>query len=1005
MPERLGEKTVDELFGLFRTSGRPKYLAEVFDRTAPELLRLATHMAHDPASAEDLLQNTFLRAIRDARRYEPGRRVLPWLIGILENVAREEKRKIGRRPEPERLAQTKAENPISAAAESEFTAAVDEAIEALPETYRPVLVLHLRHGLQPSEIAHALRRSPGTVRSQLARGLQQLRGILPAGFASMLALTLSPARGLAAVRAEVMAGAASMAPTVPLILVSTMTTKKLLVAVGTALASLVLFLSWPEAEAADLSRDRDAEPAPVMAQQVPEGTAVPAEAEKVDRSTVSTAPADSTAPANLVVKVKDAQGKPAEAIGVIIRPLDQADPLLAEERQSSDHAGIARFEIWEAGMVDVRLDRSKGRRVQLQAGQTEHVELQLKANEVRGLVKDPLGAPIADAWIWVSPGGLADEAVLAVQSDADGRFLLRGMDPSYLVTAQAEDCQIGAPEAQPKNGEDLEIILERSGAGITGIVTDLEGEPIEGALVRIGTEAPPFHMIDPVKGGLDQLITNQAPITLVTDEEGWYRSSSAKVGSTISVFVRAQGKVGTSSKVSLRSGDWTRHDVVLETGSTIHGLVKDLEGRPVAGMAIASTASTYQKPTWLEPRTRTASDGSYRLSGLAAGSLKLRLQTGDGGALQESFELDVEETRRWDPVAGSGPRIGGRVLDAAGAPLVGMEIRMDGAPIERREVRTNEMGEFVFTDCLDFTYQLGVRDPEAVGRKEVAREATVRAGTADLLIKLEDDDRASAWLRAVALGPDGLPVKDARLRVMTADSVESGEGTVDGETGKLRVGPLLPGTVQLRLVSDLHPAIEIGEKELGVDEVLDLGVLSFGDGGKIGIRCTDQQGNTPQRVSLKIRGKDGEVPVSSLVPGVFTTDLLPVGGYEVVVWTHTQPITRKRVDVKKGEVADAAFEFVDGVRVRFELEGVSTEVTGGRKDLMARVGYQDAEGKEIAHTDHWFKEPGDVRWSQVFGAGAYRVEVRTGTGFVARGKFEVGDGDGAGEVVRLVFGR
>ncbi len=60
-------------------------------------------------------------------------------------------------------------------------------------------------------------------------------------------------------------------------------------------------------------------------------------------------------------------------------------------------------------------------------------------------------------------------------------------------------------------------------------------------------------------------------------------------------------------------------------------------------------------------------------------------------------------------------------------------------------------------------------------------------------------------------------------------------------------------------------------------------------------------------------------------------------------------------------------EFVDGLRMRFESEEVSTEVTGGRKDLMARVGYQDAEGNEIAHTDHWFREPGDVRGSQVFG--------------------------------------
>jgi len=47
MPDFPADMTVDHLFSLYRTSGRPRYLAGVFDRTAPELLRLAAHLARD----------------------------------------------------------------------------------------------------------------------------------------------------------------------------------------------------------------------------------------------------------------------------------------------------------------------------------------------------------------------------------------------------------------------------------------------------------------------------------------------------------------------------------------------------------------------------------------------------------------------------------------------------------------------------------------------------------------------------------------------------------------------------------------------------------------------------------------------------------------------------------------------------------------------------------------------------------------------------------------------
>ena len=90
--------------------------------------------------------------------------------------------------------------------QSDVASAIDQDHAA--ET--PVPGLHLRHGLAPVEIADVLGRSPGTVRSQLARGLQFLRNSLPVGFTTAC-LGLLPGRGLAAVKQTVLEHAAYLA--------------------------------------------------------------------------------------------------------------------------------------------------------------------------------------------------------------------------------------------------------------------------------------------------------------------------------------------------------------------------------------------------------------------------------------------------------------------------------------------------------------------------------------------------------------------------------------------------------------------------------------------------------------------------------------------------------------------------------------------------------------------------------------------------------------------------
>ena len=241
----------DRAFLLFQTTGRPDALAEVFDRTAADLLRVAAHLTSDAHAAEDLVQETFLAAIESRGAFIAGHDVAAWLGGILRNRARRKWSAQARDADSEVTRGdtiARASDPTAEVLAGELTAEVDAAIQHLPETYRPVLRLHLRHGLGPGEIALALDRPAGSVRTQLGRGLTLLRERLPRGLAiGGLALAAAP-RGLAALRANVVDAAKQLvlpaaAHVAVASLVLALSMKKVLLLVAAA-ALVILASAW-----------------------------------------------------------------------------------------------------------------------------------------------------------------------------------------------------------------------------------------------------------------------------------------------------------------------------------------------------------------------------------------------------------------------------------------------------------------------------------------------------------------------------------------------------------------------------------------------------------------------------------------------------------------------------------------------------------------------------------------------------------------------------------------
>ena len=209
------DPTADRAFARFCRTGDPEALAEVFDRAAPRLALLAGYLVpRDRHAVEDLVQTTFLEAMRSAPRFEPGRPVLPWMVTILGRRAANLQRTRSRRKEidGEMAGGNDSLDPARIVADRELAERVAESVEQLGAPYREVMTLRLVHNLSAAEIAQALDRPLGTVHAQLHRGHDRLRRVLPASLAVALGAVLAD-NGLAAVRARVVEAARKLAPT------------------------------------------------------------------------------------------------------------------------------------------------------------------------------------------------------------------------------------------------------------------------------------------------------------------------------------------------------------------------------------------------------------------------------------------------------------------------------------------------------------------------------------------------------------------------------------------------------------------------------------------------------------------------------------------------------------------------------------------------------------------------------------------------------------------------
>jgi RNA polymerase sigma-70 factor (ECF subfamily) len=138
--------------------------------------------------ADDITQETFVRAYSHLDRFELGRPLAPWLTRIAVNLSinhlngapkREQPFWDGDGPGGEPPSPKEAEpDPLTRLLSEEFQRALDAAVEQLPLEQKAVFVLKVHEEMRYEEIAAVLEISTGTVMSRLFRARQKLKEML-----------------------------------------------------------------------------------------------------------------------------------------------------------------------------------------------------------------------------------------------------------------------------------------------------------------------------------------------------------------------------------------------------------------------------------------------------------------------------------------------------------------------------------------------------------------------------------------------------------------------------------------------------------------------------------------------------------------------------------------------------------------------------------------------------------------------------------------------------------
>ncbi len=163
-------------------AGRPEASAELVRVHYQAVYRLLAHLTRDVHRAEDLTQETFITALEKIGGFQQKSSLGTWLHRIAYTKfvdSQRTRQRVDGLLDRVGQSQARSVDPLDAAAADEEAKKLHQALDALEESDRSVLVLHYLQGLSYREMSVVLDEPSGTVKWRTHLALERLRELLP----------------------------------------------------------------------------------------------------------------------------------------------------------------------------------------------------------------------------------------------------------------------------------------------------------------------------------------------------------------------------------------------------------------------------------------------------------------------------------------------------------------------------------------------------------------------------------------------------------------------------------------------------------------------------------------------------------------------------------------------------------------------------------------------------------------------------------------------------------
>lgn len=174
MPIAIGTTSLEGVPADVKEEDRRRAFGRLVREHAVILHGLARRLATHPEDAEDLVQETFLRAWKDRGRFRGDADIGTWLYRILLNVCLDRRRRHARLLRWGRAPRRPPPDPLRQAARRDLLDRVFEAVAGLPGRQRECLLLRVRAGLSYREVAEVMGIGEGGVKSHLVQARRTL---------------------------------------------------------------------------------------------------------------------------------------------------------------------------------------------------------------------------------------------------------------------------------------------------------------------------------------------------------------------------------------------------------------------------------------------------------------------------------------------------------------------------------------------------------------------------------------------------------------------------------------------------------------------------------------------------------------------------------------------------------------------------------------------------------------------------------------------------------------